>query len=189
MTPVNFFYICLFKIGAQSVSSVTQSCLTLCDPMDCSTPGFSVLHHLPEFAQTRVHWVSDAIQPSHPLLSPSPPNFNLSQHQGLFQWVGSSHQLAKVLEFQLQLSVFPMNIQNWFPLGWTSGSPCCPGDSQESSCPTPQFKNISSFSTQLSLWSNSHIHTWLLEKPELWLDGPSLVKYYLCFLICCLGWS
>ena len=87
------------------------------------------------------------------------------------------------------VSVFPMNIPNWFPLGWTSGSPCCPGDSQESSSPTPQFKSISSFSTQLSLWSNSHIHTWLLENPELWLDGPSLVKYYLCFLICCLGWS
>ena len=65
--------------------SVTQSCLTLCDPMDCSTTGFPVLYHLPEFAQTHVHRVGDAIQPSHPLLSPSPPAFNLSQHQGLFQ--------------------------------------------------------------------------------------------------------
>ena len=64
--------------------SVTQSCPTLCDPMDCSTPGFPVLHHLPEFSQTHVHWVSDAIQPSHPLSSPSPPAFNLFQHQGLF---------------------------------------------------------------------------------------------------------
>ena len=70
--------------------------------MDCSTPGFPVLHHLPEFAQTHVHQVGDVIQPSHPLLSRSPPAFNLSQHQGLFQGVSSSYQVAKVLEFQLQ---------------------------------------------------------------------------------------
>ena len=78
-------------------SSVAQSCPTLYDPMDCSTPGFPVHHQLPEPAQTHVHWVGDAIQPSHPLLFPSPPAFNLSQHQGLFQWVGSLHQVAKVL--------------------------------------------------------------------------------------------
>ena len=83
-------------------SSVAQSCLTLCDSMDCSTPGFPVHHQLPELTKTHVHWVGDAIQPSHPLLSPSPTTFNLSQHQGLFQWVSSSHQVAKVLEFQLQ---------------------------------------------------------------------------------------
>ena len=83
-------------------SSVAQSCRTLCNPMDCSTPGLPVLYYLPKFAQTHVHWVSDAIQPSHPLSSPSPPAFSLSQHQGLFQWVSSSHQVAKVLEFQLQ---------------------------------------------------------------------------------------
>ena len=82
--------------------SVTQSCPTLCDPMDCSTPGSLVLHYLLEFAQTHVHWISDAIQPFHPLLSPSPPAFNLSQHQGLFKWIRSSHQVAEVLEFQLQ---------------------------------------------------------------------------------------
>ena len=87
-------------------SSVAQSCLTLCDPMDCSTPGFPVHQQLPEFAQTHVHWVNDAIQPSHPLSSPSPPAFNLSQHQGLFQWVSSSNQVAKVLEFQLQPQSF-----------------------------------------------------------------------------------
>ena len=87
---------------AVQFSSVTQSCLTLCDPMDCSTPDFPVHHQLLELTQTHVHHVSDAIQPSHPLLSPSLPVFNLSQHQGLFQWVGSSHQVAKVLEFQLQ---------------------------------------------------------------------------------------
>ena len=87
-------------------SSVTQSCLTLCNPMDCSAPGFSVHHQLLEFTQTHVHWVSDAIQPSHPLSSPSPPAFNLSQHQGLFKWVSSLHQVAKVLEFQLQHQSF-----------------------------------------------------------------------------------
>ena len=86
--------------------SVTKLCLTLCDPVDCSMPGFSVLPHLPEFAQTHVHWVSDAIQPSHPLLSPSLPALNLSQHQGLFQWVGSLHQVAKVLELQFQHQSF-----------------------------------------------------------------------------------
>ena len=77
--------------------SVNKSCLTLCNLMDCSTPGFPVLHYLLEFAQTQVHWVSDAIQPSHPLSPPSPPALNLSQHQGVFQWVSSSHQVTKVL--------------------------------------------------------------------------------------------
>ena len=84
------------------LSSVAQLCLTLCDPMDCSTPGLPVHHQLLEFTQIHVHRIGDAIQPSHPLSSPSPPTFNLSQHQGLLQWVSSSHQVAKVLEFQLQ---------------------------------------------------------------------------------------
>ena len=79
-----------------------KSCLTLCNPMDCSMPGFPVLHHLQEFAQTHVHWVGDAIQPSHPLSSLSLPAFNLSQHQGHFQWVCSSHWVVKVLELQHQ---------------------------------------------------------------------------------------
>ena len=90
----------------QSVSSVAQLCPTLCDSMDWSTPGLPVHHQLPEFTQTHVHRVNDAIQPSHPLLSPSPPAFALSQHQGLFKWVSSSHQVAKVLEFQLQHQSF-----------------------------------------------------------------------------------
>ena len=76
--------------------SVAQSCATLCDPMDCSTPGLPVLHHLSEPAQTHVHWVGDAIQPSHSLLSRCPPAFNLSEHQGLFRWVDSSHQIVQV---------------------------------------------------------------------------------------------
>ena len=86
--------------------SVAQSCSTLCNPMDSSIPGFPVLHHFKELAQMHIHWVGDAIQPSHPLLSPSPPAFNLCQHQGVFQWVSSSHQVAKVLEFQLQHQSF-----------------------------------------------------------------------------------
>ena len=88
-----------------SVSSVAQSCPTLCDPMDCSTPGLPVHHQLPELTQTHVHRVGDAIQPSHPLSSPSP-SFNLAQHQGLFQGVSSSYQVAKLLEFQLQYQSF-----------------------------------------------------------------------------------
>ena len=82
-------------------SSVAQSCLTVCDPMNHTTPGLPVLHQLPEFTQTHIHQVSDAIQPSHPLPSPSPPAPNPSQHQSLFQWVNPSHEVAKVLEFQL----------------------------------------------------------------------------------------
>ena len=86
--------------------SITQSSLTLCDLMDCTIPGFPILHHLPELAQTHAHWVGDIIQPSHPLSSPSPPAINLSHHQGLFQWVGSSHQVTKVLELQFQHQSF-----------------------------------------------------------------------------------
>ena len=86
--------------------SVAQSCPTLCDSMNLSTPGLLVRHQLPESTQTHVHWVGDIIQPSHPLSSPSPPAFNPSKHQGLFQWVSSLHQVAKVLEFQLQHQSF-----------------------------------------------------------------------------------
>ena len=86
-------------------SSVAQLCPTPCDPIDCRMPGFPVHHQLPELAQTHVHQVSDALQPSYPLSSPSPA-FSLSQHQGLFQWVSSSHQVAKVLELQLQHQSF-----------------------------------------------------------------------------------
>ena len=96
----------LTSVHDYQFSSVTQSCLTLWDPMDCSTPGFPVHHQLLELIKTHVHWVGDAIQPSHPLSSPFPPAFNLSQHQGLFQWVSSSHQVVKVLELQLQHQSF-----------------------------------------------------------------------------------
>ena len=94
------------KLWFIQLSWVPQLCLTLCDPMDSSMPGFPVHHQLLEFTQTHVDWVGDAIQPSHPLSSPSPPAFNLSQHQGLSQWVSCSHQVAKVLQFQLQHQSF-----------------------------------------------------------------------------------
>ena len=95
------------KVTGTSVqfSLVAQSWPTLCDPINCSMPGLPVHHQLPEFTQTHIHWVGDAIQPSHPLSSPSPAP-NPSQHQGLFQWVNSSHEVAKVLEFQLQHQSF-----------------------------------------------------------------------------------
>ena len=111
--------------------------------MDCSTPGLPVHHQLPELAQTHVHRVGDAIQPSHPLSSPSPHAFNHSQHQGLFQWLSSLHQVAKVLEFQLQRQSFQWTPRTDLLQDGLVASPCSPRDSQESS-PTPQFKSINS---------------------------------------------
>ena len=124
-------------------SSVSQSCPALCDPMNCSTPGLPVHHQLPEFTQTHIHRVSDAIQPSHPRSSPSPPAPNPSQHQSLFQWVNSSHEVAKVLEFQRQHHSFQRNPRADLLQNGLVGSPYSPRDSQESS-PTPQFKSINS---------------------------------------------
>ena len=97
-------------------TSFAQLSPTLCNPMDCSTPGLPVHHQLPEFTQTHVHWVSDAIQPSHPWSSPSPPAFNLSQHQGLFKWVSSLHQVAR-LGVSASTPVLPMNTQDWSAFG------------------------------------------------------------------------
>ena len=120
--------------GRTAVFVIVQSPsrLILCNPMNCSTPGLPV-HH-PESTQTHVHWVGDAIQPPYPLSSPSPLVLNLSQHQGLFKWVSSSHQVATILELQLQHLSFQWIFRT---------DPCSPRDYQEPS-PTPQFKNISS---------------------------------------------
>ena len=106
-------------------------------------PGFPVLHHLLELAQIHVLWVSDAIQPSHPLSSPSSPVFSLSQHQGLLQWISSLDQVVKVLELQLQHQSFQWIFRADFLEDWLLWSPCSPRDSQESS-PIPQFKSINS---------------------------------------------
>ena len=101
-----FFSLRKWFLYSFSFSSVAQSCPTLFDPMNHSMAGLLVHHHLPEFTQTHIHWVGDAIQPSHPLSSLSPPALNLSQHQGIFKWVSSLHQVAKVLEFLLQHQSF-----------------------------------------------------------------------------------
>ena len=121
-------------------SSVTQSCPALCDPMNRSMPGLPVHHQLPEFTQTHVHRVSDAIQPSHLLSSPSPPAPNPSQHQSLFQWVNSSHELtshevAKVLEFQLQHHSFQRNPRADLLQNGLVGSPCSIKDKQNNHLP------------------------------------------------------
>ena len=166
-----------------------KSCLTLCDHVDYSIPGFSAFQYVPGFAQTHVHWVSSGIQSSHPLSSPSPPAFNLSQHQGLFQWVSSLHQVVKILELQLQHQSFQWIFRIDFLEDWLVWSPCSPRDHQESS-PTPHtVQKHQFFCAQPSLWSNCHIHKWLLEKTYLWLYQSLLAKRCFCFLICCLGLS
>ena len=129
-----------YKTRFSSVQSLSP--VWLCDPMECSMPGLPVHHQLPELSQTHVHRVGDAIHPSHPLSSPSPA-FSLSQHQGLFQWVSSSHQVAKVLEFQLQHQSFQWTFKTDLLEDGLVGSPCSPRDSQQSS-PTAQLKSINS---------------------------------------------
>ena len=131
-----------FLMNQLQFTSVSQTCLTLCDNRDCSMPGFPVHYQLLGPSQTHVHRVGDAIPPSHPLPSPSTPSFSLSQHQGLFQWVSSSHQ-----DWSFSI-ILPVNIQDWFPLGWTAahpkvGSPCSSRNSKESFS-TTQFKSINS---------------------------------------------
>ena len=147
----------------QSVSSVTQSCPTLCDPMNHSTPGLPVHHQLPEFTQTHVHRVGNVIQPSHSLSSPSPPAPNPSQHQGLFQWVSLRIRWPKYWSFSFSIS--PSNEQpGLMSLGWTGWiSLQSKGLSRVFSNTTVQKHPF--FGTQPSSQSNPHIHTWLLEKP------------------------
>ena len=140
------------------MTSVAQSCPSLFDPMDCSTPDLPVHHQLLEFNQTYVHWVSDAIQPSHPLSSPSPPAFNLSQHLGLFICSSDGQSIG----VSASASILPINIQDWFPLGWTGwNSLQSKGLSRVFSSTTVQ--NHQFFCAQPSLWSSSHICMWLLE--------------------------
>ena len=153
----------LVGINSVQFSSVTQSCPTLYDSMNCSMPGLPVHHQLPEFTQTHVHWVGDAIQPSHALSSPSPPAPNLSQHQSLFQWVNSAWG-GQSTGVSALASVLPKNTQDWSPLGWTEWISLQPkGLSRVFSNTTVQKHQF--FGAQLSWQSNSHIHIWLLEKP------------------------
>ena len=140
----------------QIIVAQSLSCVRLCNPIDCSMPGFPVLHHLLELAQTDVQWVGDAMQPSHPLSSSSPPIFNLYHYQDLFHWVGSLCQVAQILELQLQHQSFQWIFRVDFILDWLVGSSCYPRDSQESS-PTPQFKSINpSALSLLNGYMNGH---------------------------------
>ena len=155
--------------------------------MNRSTPGLPVHHKLPEFTQTHVCGVSDAIQPSHPLSSPSPPVPNPSRHQGLFQWVNTSHEVAKVLEYQLQHQSFQWTPRTYLLQDGLVGSACSPRDSQESS-PTPLFKSIN-----FLVLSFLHCPT-LISIHDHWknhsVDQMDLCwQSSLCFLICYLGWS
>ena len=144
-------------------SLVAQSCPTLCDPMNCSSPGLPVHHQLPEVTQTHVHQVSDAIQPSHPLSSPSPPAANPSQHQSLFPMSQVFTSGGQSIGVSASTSVLPMNTQDW-SLGWTGWiSLQSKGLSRVFVNTTVQKHQF--FGAQLSSPSNSHIHTWSLEKP------------------------
>ena len=146
-------------LSSSCCCSVTGLSPTLCNPMDCSMSGLPVPHYLQEFVQVYVCWISDALQPSYPLLPSSPFVFSLSQHQGLFQWVGCSGGQS----IGASASFLPVSIQGWFPLGLTGWiSLQSKGLSRVFSSTTiwkHQFLN-----TQVSLWLNSHVHTWLLER-------------------------
>ena len=153
-------------------SSVAQSCWTLCNPMDCSTPGFPVHHQLPELAQTHVHWLGDAIQPSHRLSSS---RLQSSPASGSFQMSQFFASGGRSIGVSATASVLSMNILDWFPLGLTGWiSLQSKGLSRVFSNTTVQKHQF--FGAQLSVWSNSHTHTWLLEKPLPWLDRPLLAK-------------
>ena len=149
--------------------------------MNHSIPGLPVHHQLPEFTQIHVHRVGDAIQPSHPLLSPSPPAPSPSQHQGLFQWVNSSHEVTKVLEFQLQHKSFQWTPRTDLLQNGLVGSPWSPRDSQESSL-TPQFKSINSSALSFlhsPTLTSVHDH-W--KKPialtRLWVTGDEQIRQW-----------
>ena len=169
------------------IRSVAQSCLTLCDPMDCSMPGFPVYHQLVKLAQTHVHWVGDAIQPSHPLSSLSPPSFNLSQHQGLsnesvlhIRWpkywsfsfsISSSSEYSGLISFGI----------DWSDLLANQGT--LKSLLQHHSSKASILQRSAFFMVQLS-------HPYMtIGKTIAWLDGPFLAKWCLCFSICYLSWS
>ena len=155
-------------------SSLAQPCLMPCNPMYCSMPGLPVHPQLLGFPQTHVHWVSDAIQPSHPLLSPCLPTFNLSQHQDLFQWVSSLHQVAKVLEFQLQHQSFQRIFGTDFLYDGLNGYPCSPRDSRVFSNTTVwkhQFFGAVFFIVQLS-------HAYMTTGKTIALTRPTFLRTY-----------
>ena len=152
----------VLHLMAIQFSSVAQSYPTLCNPKGCSMPGLPVHHQLSELAQTHVPWVGDAIQPSHPLSSLSPPSFHLSQHQGLFQWINYFHQVASIAALA-SAYVLPVNIQDWFPLGLTGLISLLVWSKGLSRVFNTTVQKHQFFGTQLSLCSNSHIHTMFIQ--------------------------
>ena len=179
MNFTNFGILCLVNQFSKSFCLVSQLCLTLCNYMACSTPGFPVGHHLQEFAQTCVCWVGDAIPPSHPLSSPSPA-CSLSQHQGLFQWVSSSQQVAKVLELQHQYFQWIFRIIS-LRIDW---------------CDLLTVQGTLKFSTAPQFWRHQFFfivrlsHSYMAAGKTSTLTIQTLwAKWCLYFLICCLGLS
>ena len=157
-------YMIIFKTCWPQIRSVAQSCPTLCDPMNRSTPGLPVHHQLLEFTQTHVHRVSDAIQPSHPLSSPSPPAPNPSQHQSLFQWVNSLAWGGQSTGVSALASFPPKKSQGWSPSEWT-GWICLQSKGLSRVFSNTTLQKHQFFGAQPSSQSNSHIHTWPQEKP------------------------
>ena len=162
-------YFTIFKVSCSCCYPVAQSCLTLCDSMDCSTQGFPVLHYLLEFAYINAHWVSDAIQPSHPLPPTLVPALNLSQHQGVLKWIGSSHQLVKVLELQLQHQSFQWIFRvdffkiDWFDLLVLQGT--LKSLLQHCSSKASILRHSTFFMVQLS-------HPYMTAKKSIWYGYP-----------------
>ena len=172
------------------LSSVSQLCPTLCNPMDCSTPGLPVHHQLLNLAQTHVHQVGDAIQPSHPLLSPSPPAFSLSQHQVFFFFFPMSQFFAsgsQIIGASVSASALPMNIQDWFPLGWTGWI------SLQSKGLSRVFSNITSSNVSI-LWCSGFFmaqfsHPYMTTGETKALTRQTFVGKVMSLLFNMLGWS
>ena len=165
--------------GLKEFSSVAQLCPTFCDPVNHSMPGLPVHHQLPKFTQTHIHRVGDAIQPSHPLSSPSSPAPNPSQHQSLFQWVNSSHEVAKVLEFQLWHHSFQWTPRADLLYNGLVGSPCGPRDSQESSpiphfCPIDVVQSLSCVWLFATLWTAARQASLSFTISQSWLKLMSI---------------
>ena len=179
-------YLCV-QVTFFNCSSVTQSCTILCNPMDCSTPGFPVLRYLQEFVQTHVHWVNDAVQPSQLLLPPSPPALDLYLHQGLFQWFSTSHQVAK--EWSFSFSISPSNEYSglisfridWFDLLAVQGS--LKSLLQNHGLKASVLQHSALLMVQLS-------HPYMTTGKTITLTRQTFVdKVSLWFWKCCLGWS
>ena len=155
--------------------------------MDCNMPGFPILHYFPEFAKTHVQWIGDANQPSYPVI-PFSSCLQSFPASGSFPMSRFFAPGSQSIGASASASVLPMNVQSWFPLR-LAGLISLLSKRLTRVFSSTTVQKYQFFGTQPSLWSNSHIHTWLLEKPWLWQHGPLSTKWCLCFLICCLGLS